>query len=91
MLERRTVPTIVRDYYEKKTALSAVARLSRSEEAYPGRSYRIDKQRPIQKEVSGLAAGLGNNETAMAGGTVKAPILGCRRWIVISADGITGT
>src|SRR5260221_9880186 len=55
-----------------------------------GWSDRIHEQRPIQKEVSSLAARLCNDETTVAGGTVKSSVVGGSRRIVISTNGIAG-
>jgi hypothetical protein len=58
--------------------------------AYAGWSHRIHEQRPIQKEVTSLAARLCNDETTVAGGTVKSSVVGRSRGIVISTNGIAG-
>src|SRR5438105_15590130 len=58
--------------------------------AYAGWSHRIHEQRPIQKEVSSLAARLCNDETTVAGSTVKSSVVGGSRRVVISTNGIAG-
>ena len=76
----------------RRRPMKARPRLStRSEKSYAGWSDRIDQQRSIQEQVSSLAACLGDDQTTMAGGTVKSPVVGCGCRVVIRTDWIAGT
>src|ERR1700730_11127073 len=55
-----------------------------------GWSDHIHQQRPIQKEASRLARHPCNDETTVAGGTVKSSVVGGSRRVVISTNGIAG-
>ena len=60
-----------------------------TKQAYAGRSHRID-QKARSERGFGLAARLGDDETTVAGGTVKSSVLGGGRRVVISTNWIAG-
>jgi hypothetical protein len=61
--------------------LNASAHLGKKSLRWP--THGIYEQRPIEEEVAGFAACLGDDETAMAGGTMEAPIIGCGHAIMM--------